>query len=1549
MLGCDSLPLQNQGGRFEVRFGWDGAAPGADAGLYVLGQVKRDQGGTIQDVQSDGPKRYGPGTTLDFGDLDPAEGYFVVVEFRQGASTDVPVRHYGISRQFSLNPNERKVVEVRVGIRGAPGVAGEHSFRADVAEGGAINAQTVDLLIGGQAGRRVRLSNDLELRDPLEAGGCATQPRTAPTCDLVLGEAGSEPVAADNIPLWRVAAWPMASGVDAGTCDLCTRRIYARFYDEENYPSDTYVAEVSLDLQAPALRLFGWTEDAEYGLGSVVVLALESDESMDWSGTLSLQGDAGTIPMTTGATYLTYAEWRLVVDETTPEGVLRVDLSDAHFVDRAGNAALLPDPGALLVDRTAPSIQSLDPTSQLAVRPDADGGVQFDLRFHVENTGDVTPLTRVGLTGGTDCTQEDADAGTWLCNLQETALGADAGVYSLVTQVEARDRAGNSAFDVVSIQVDGTPPAVTFATLFYLPDPANVLPEVTHARLGTTVRVILVPDESVSRTGLAVDVLLDGRELPLALEPTTEDPLRFLSLRAEVDVPVPLDGTYPIRVRWQDVAGNQAEITSGLPTVDILATLPTLTFDQRRVVLLRAPTGGALLTLTDARDGGALLQDAGESDGGIGLTYPVGRAGAVEELRSVPGDGGLLTEFDVSLLQAGGRTLERLRVFEWPQNGDFQTTDGVPTGREVGSLKLGVDAGVIRLDPSVGRGVVLAAIDSAGNQSPPVPVERMELKLQQRAPLSGDTVHRLFSSSIPPAHPLVKPGDSTADIPRHAHRATADLDLAMEKAIPISVWGTAASDDQAREELVAPAVVQDTHRDRLVYVGTSTAVATGDATAFSGLVLEWNGNTWIQPTLGSVTLPPLPVAVFDPRWGVTWVMGVYEDGSLGVLGWDGTEWISQHAADELAQLAPSAAVYDPREGRVVVIGRNGANTGSWAFDGVTLTPISDIPGNHTSGLLVYDPLAGGVLLMDVCGTSPGAYLLSGQVWSSVGTGSNAPAQLCTLSASPRLEGSTLEALVLGTRASTREFYLLTRSAMGGGYAWALQPTTYAAGANAQVLQDTLRNHPVLVAGGGDVNALSLSVFELEAAGWVEHGRGPLSVLSTEATCVIPAGGSLDGPLLLVGDSAAVTITGGETISVWQWQGRGWRRLGKGNGTPPAASRGFACAAAGLMYNSSSAFSNTVGLVWGGTDRLGIPSDAVIYRLGISAGNVDWSASVATGPAARTGAAMAYDESNRYILMFGGVPLTNTTYKFTVSTTAGLTESWTQQAVSGPSPAGRTGHALIHSPELDGVLMVGASSGTMGADILLFRPNTWTIPPGLPPRLETLTEVSAAADPARSSVVWVARAARGGGASMTLSTVMQEMVIQGNAVAAPRNLEAGGSQSPVPNTPMPLLYDAATQELVALEKDRNRSTWKTWILREPLPRRAAFHAMFNLSESGTPTANLVELGVLLRAGASGGSDQGEVVVWHTQGATMHTPGAWELVLPLMGGASNVMVNLPRPRDGVILDDDGVPWVALQLRSPTQTTGMTADRATVSVDYLEVRARFCSRADGSVCTP
>jgi len=85
-----------------------------------------------------------------------------------------------------------------------------------------------------------------------------------------------------------------------------------------------------------------------------------------------------------------------------------------------------------------------------------------------------------------------------------------------------------------------------------------------------------------------------------------------------------------------------------------------------------------------------------------------------------------------------------------------------------------------------------------------VPVERMELKLQQRAPLSGDTIHRLFSSSIPPADRLVKTGDSAGDIPRHAHRATADLVLATEKEIPISVWGTAASDDQAREAQVAP-------------------------------------------------------------------------------------------------------------------------------------------------------------------------------------------------------------------------------------------------------------------------------------------------------------------------------------------------------------------------------------------------------------------------------------------------------------------------------------------------------------------------------------------------------------------------------------------------------------------------------------------------------------------------------------------------------------------------------------------------------------------------
>lgn len=1571
------LPFQQQGGTFSVSFSWNGVPPPrSEDGLYVLGEVRqRASDGTTTTVRTAGPVLYAPGATrLDFGGIEPGNGYGVVVEFRPGTSREIPVRYYGISADFDLHPNDRRTVEVRVGMRGAPGVTDPRAFRvANVPSGGVLNTSTVDLFLGGPAGERVRLSNAAALPGEPDAMGCGAA-RTQPTCQVVLGGEGTTPEpSSDGLAQWRVAGWSLNTGLDtdAGPCVLCTRRVHARFQDAEGYASQTYSADVNLDTAPPTVELENWQPGTFVGEGRTLVLALRStSEAVLWDGGVLLrQGDVG-VPMVDGPRFLSYAQWLLTVGNDTPEGPLAVDFSGLRVTDTAGNPAALPDAGTILVDRTAPKVLPGMRGNAFEVSPQG-GFVELQFDVTVDNGSGVAPLGSVALASdGGACDLRVADAGVYVCQWV-ASYGADAGDQSVTLQVEATDQAGNRGVAAVSVQVDGTPPSATFATVFYVPDPQNPLSEVTHARRGTTVRAIVVPSEPVLTEGLSVSFPTAGQAGLVLVQEGADDNaevLSFLSLRATLDTDVP-DGDYPMVVEWQDAVGNRSTLTApqgGLPFLRVLGSRPSLVFNQERVMLLRSPTGGDLAVE-------AVLPGVGQ--GGIdprGAPTRPARAAPLEQLVGMGADGQPGPLATDQLMETGGRTLRRLRVFEWPAEGPFAAEDGTALGREVANAPLTALGTTLELQPSQGRGVVVSVVDSAGNESAPIPVQRMELRLQPRAPLSGDPADRVFQSAVIPPAPWVVSGQFNADVERHAHPALATVD-AVDGGIPdggglrvvaAPAWERAARVDVPRsiEQDGVGTVVQDTVRDRFVHLGAAEQMRPNGASA----LWEFDGDSWVQPTLGGNTTTGRPVAAFDPLSGVTWVFSAAPEG-VKVEAWNGADW-STVFADGIALPEGStstflAAAYDPLGARTLVL--FGPNTmgvaaaEAYGWDGLSLVRLASPADVSRRPSLVWDGLAGQMLLLDTCRPGPTVQALRPTGWTVVPLeNANLLANRCDTSAAARVVRTpptpALQLLVHSRSAALPNAWLLTRA---DGVERLEVITSALKGPTWQgvVVHDLHRDVFVQV-GRRSTDDGSLSVHHLTANGSLEKGRGPIPA-TLDGFCVVPAAGNNRSPLVLASTGSAFTTQPGfnrSKLSLWEWTGGAWRETfpASAAGSDSMPTNGFACSPVGGDAWARGDLSATVAVVCGGRSGT-TPVTGKVFRLEFKDGLYGWAVSSADGDSgtARTGAAMALDvgalnggASTARVVLFGGIAGTapsNDLLELQPGT-AGTDLKWVPVPTN-ERPSARTGHALVSTGNPGEMLLVGAPRGSndeqvyrlselngMGGESARWTPLDIDMP--------EMSTVAAVRHPQRNSVVVVGFA----GASDLNGNSGQEA---GELRAAGSSftyapLNPTGANVPPLSGVGPLLHDPQTQDVVLALGASVLGSGQTWLLRDPPGRSAGLHALFNLGPAQRSARHLVSVDTQVSASGSG-----SLWVWRGAGG-IQQPGAWEPVAPaLVGPYALTTASVPNARNATLTDEDGVPWVALQLRTLPRTNADA--RPELTVDALELRARFCTLADGAPC--
>ena len=167
------------------------------------------------------------------------------------------------------------------------------------------------------------------------------------------------------------------------------------------------------------------------------------------------------------------------------------------------------------------------------------------------------------------------------------------------------------------------------------------------------------------------------------------------------------------------------------------------------------------------------------------------------------------------------------------------------------------------------------------------------------------------------------------------------------------------------------------------------------------------------------------------------------------------------------------------------------------------------------------------------------------------------------------------------------------------------------------------------------------------------------------------------------DGYGVLMFSGQNAGVlleetWLWSGTAWSQISVANGTGPAARTGAAMAG-----NLSTGASSNV-LLFGGQGTNSQFNDTWLYN-----GASGWGlVSPATSPSVRSGHCLAYDSHNSVWVMFGGY----NEYNYLPETWTFNGTTWTQRSV-GAGPAGRVGAQMAFDTTNNLTIMYGGVSAT----------------------------------------------------------------------------------------------------------------------------------------------------------------------------------------------------------------------------------------------------------------
>ena len=512
------------------------------------------------------------------------------------------------------------------------------------------------------------------------------------------------------------------------------------------------------------------------------------------------------------------SDYRLLLDATD---LAHNEARGLHVEDLGVDSAIPTIDGPRILDgRGSDDPQDWAEADRFSAQPGHDRAI---VAFEVADaflTGkleiDVELQSPVGsLDLGPAC--EEAE-GRWTCRLvvaEEMELSDGpvvlaGGVTPGRVSVAVRDPAGNSAFAARELIFDLDPPGVLQAAVAYVPAMDNPIATPTRATRGTAVAVTVVVDEPIdveTPPGLVADC--GGTPLSFELDEgsLTAGAATFLAVVRDEEH----DGACTPSVTLTDRVGNTAADASfDEPEILLQTTPPVLTVAQDRVRLVRSPWGSAT------------PEDLGD------FTLPRGPYTALGPTDPLGGDATLPAATFWIDTDDG-----------WPRQVRVYPSDEI--GSLMGRFLPAHDGTWHRQDMSLAHvptpRVFVVGVDSAGNLSEPVRIERSELVATTRYAQQPNP-SRLVSVPVTPAHPLPFDPDGTFVFERTADGVHAADGVSLHQEAPHTWRRVAASIErpQARYDL---AMTYDAARGRVVLFG-----GRDETEGFRSEMWTWDGDQW---------------------------------------------------------------------------------------------------------------------------------------------------------------------------------------------------------------------------------------------------------------------------------------------------------------------------------------------------------------------------------------------------------------------------------------------------------------------------------------------------------------------------------------------------------------------------------------------------------------------------------------------------------------------------------------------------------------------------------
>lgn len=314
--GCVEAP-----GSVKVSFKWS-APPTVPVWVWARIEERIHPAQEGKTLITDGPFEYVHGTppTIDLNDVPNGNRRHVVVEFREGPNTGLPVIFYGISASFELAPGKDQELDVVVELVVPSAVGTVELLFGNVAKSSVSAAEmTAATVITRSTGAAtVLLSNTLAFATYEEF----------PILETGTSNCSQEMVDDVTLTTCLWSDWNLAHGLIADPTLLVDGRyyVYARFLDKNGYEGTVGSCHVELDSSPPKLlssSLLKYEEDNQEN--AILLIALDEP-----------------ISKTAGETSLTVSP----ITELTPEfsGPARIGLSTMYQWQAATDVAdIYPD------------------------------------------------------------------------------------------------------------------------------------------------------------------------------------------------------------------------------------------------------------------------------------------------------------------------------------------------------------------------------------------------------------------------------------------------------------------------------------------------------------------------------------------------------------------------------------------------------------------------------------------------------------------------------------------------------------------------------------------------------------------------------------------------------------------------------------------------------------------------------------------------------------------------------------------------------------------------------------------------------------------------------------------------------------------------------------------------------------------------------------------------------------------------------------------------------------------------------------------------------